>query len=463
MHEVIMPKLGLTMESGKIEKWHKKEGDKVEAGDILFEVMTDKVSLEVESYHSGILKKILRSEGEEVPVTEVVAYIGEKDEEVPSTDNALSRKKTEEIEEKKDEEGAEVMKIESSIKESGQEEDIEKIIISPLAKKLAIENNIDMSNIKGSGPRGRIIKEDILTYLESRKGDANQRIRISPLARKTASELGIDWKVEKITGSGLEGRIVKDDILSFVKLRQKAKTSIYPAAKEAKIKSSSKLAGIRKVIAQRMSLSKSTIPHIILNAKADATNLIDLKEKLKDIMAKKYGVKITYTDFILKAAALSLREYLEVNSSFVDDVFTVYKDINVGLAISIEDGLIVPTIFGTDKLELSDIARKRTELVEKARSAKLSLEEISNGTFTVTNLGMYGIRSFSAIINPPQAAILAVGEIYQEPAVVGSRIEARWFVEFSLARDHRIVDGALGARYLQKLVEFIENPIMLVI
>jgi len=223
------------------------------------------------------------------------------------------------------------------------------------------------------------------------------------------------------------------------------------------------LTGIRKTIAQRMSQSKSTIPHIVLNVKSDATNLIDLREKLKDIMAKKYGVKITYTDFILKAAALSLREYLEVNSSFVSDVFTVYEDINVGLAISIEDGLIVPTIFGTDKLELPEIARKRTELVEKARGAKLSLEEISNGTFTVTNLGMYGIRSFSPIINPPQAAILAVGEIYQEPAIVGSRIEARWFVEFSLACDHRIVDGALGARYLQKLVEFIENPIVLVI
>ena len=304
------------------------------------------------------------------------------------------------------------MKKRSSIKESGQEEDTERIIISPLAKKLAIENNIDISNIRGSGPRGRIVKEDIL---------------------------------------------------SFAKLRQKAETPIYPAAKEAKIKSSSKLAGIRKVIAQRISLSKSTIPHIILNAKADATNLIDLREKLKDTMAKKYGVKITYTDFILKAAALSLREYPGVNSSFVDDEFTVYEDINVGLAISIENGLIVPTIFGTDKLELPDIARKRMELVEKARGTKLSLEEISNGTFTVTNLGMYGIRSFSPIINPPQAAILAVGEIYQEPAVVELRIEARWFVEFSLACDHRIVDGALGARYLQKLVEFIENPIMLVI
>ena len=158
-----------------------------------------------------------------------------------------------------------------------------------------------------------------------------------------------------------------------------------------------------------------------------------------------------------------MMKYLGVNSSFVDDEFTVYEDINVGLAISIEDGLIVPTIFRTDKLELPDIARKRTELVKKARGTKLSLEEISNGTFTVTNLGMYGIRSFSAIINPPQAAILAVGEIYQEPAVVESRIEARWFVEFSLTCDHRIVDGALGARYLQKLVEFIENPIMLVI
>jgi len=187
MHKVIMPKLGLTMESGKIERWHKKEGDRVEAGDVLFEVMTDKVFLEVESYNSGILKKILHGEGEEVPVTEVVAYIGEKDEKVPSAETKLSREKTEEME--KDKEEAEVMKTGASIKESSRKEDTERIIISPLAKKLAIENNVNISTLKGSGPHGRIIKEDILNYLESRKGDVNKKIKISPLAKKQLPSL----------------------------------------------------------------------------------------------------------------------------------------------------------------------------------------------------------------------------------------------------------------------------------
>ena len=476
MHEVIMPKLGLTMESGKIEKWHKKEGDKVEEGDILFEVMTDKVSLEVESYNSGILRKILKVEGDEVPVTEPVAYIGEKDEKIPDvpsqtpagdikTDVSVTaavsgeEKSSAATEPSADTAGA------NSIAKDPEAAD-GRIKISPLARKIAGEKNIDINTVKGSGPRGRIVKEDIDKILaDVKKADTSeQRIKISPLARKTAKDIGIDWKTERIPGSGPGGRIIKEDIVAYNKGRVKAVPLGAEVSGSMRIRSSVKLEGIRKVIAQRMSLSKSTIPHIVLNAKADATNLMQFREQLKEGVLKKHEVKITFTDLILKATALALRDNIEINSSFQGDDHIIYEDVNVGMAISIDEGLIVPTIFSCDNLEIVDIARKRIDLIGKARSSKLALEEIQGGTFTVTNLGMFGIRNFSAIINPPQAAILAVGEIYEEPAVInGGKIGIRSFMDLSVSCDHRIIDGAVGARFLQNIVELIENPAMLVI
>ncbi len=403
MHEVIMPKLGLTMESGRIEKWHKKEGDRVEVGEVLFEVMTDKVTIEVESYNEGILLKILKSEGEEVPVTEVVAYIGEKNEKVP---------------------------------QSG-------------LKQKAVEKN------QGAG-----VKETSRDMDEARKipGISKKRVSISPLARRTAEKMGIDYSREEITGSGPGGRIVKEDIIAYSKIKQKTKKEAAVSSEAIVVKSSARLTGLRKVIAERMVYSKSTIPHIVLNAKADVTKLTDLKEKLKEELIKKYNIKITYTDFVLKAAATALRKNLEVNSTFSDENYIIYDEVNVGLAISVEGGLMVPTIFNCDKLEIIDIARKRIELLGKAGEGKLSLEEISNGTFTVTNLGMYGIRSFSPIINPPQAAILAVGEIYTEPVLVGGKAKPGFFMNLSVSCDHRIIDGAIGAGFLKTIVGLLKYP-----
>jgi len=476
MHEVIMPKLGLTMESGKIEKWHKKEGDKVGEGDVLFEVMTDKVSLEVESYNSGILRKILKGEGEEVPVTEVIAYIGEKDEKIPDapsqapageTGTDTSGAAAASVDEKSTiiaEPSVDTLAPTSPVKQPEPADG--RIKISPLARKIAGEKNIDISTVKGSGPRGRIVKEDIEKIIADveKAGTSRERIKISPLARKTAKEMGIDWKTERISGSGPGGRIIKEDIIAYNKSGAKSVPAGAAAPGSMRIRSTVKLEGIRKIIAQRMSLSKSTIPHIVMNAKADATNLIQFREQLKEGVLKKYEVKITFTDLILKATALALRDNIDVNSSLQGEDHIIYEDVNVGMAVAVEEGLIVPTIFSCDNLEIVDIARKRIDLIGKARSSKLTLEEIQGGTFTVTNLGMFGIRNFSAIINPPQAAILAVGEIYEEPAVInGGKIGIKSFMDLSVSCDHRIIDGAVGARFLKNIVELIENPAMLVI
>jgi pyruvate dehydrogenase E2 component (dihydrolipoamide acetyltransferase) len=447
------------MESGKIEKWHKKEGDQVETGDILFEVMTDKVSLEVESYNSGILRKIVKTEGDEVPVTEIVAYIGAEDEEIPESAGTAA-KAPEAI---KEEPAAPAPEKETAAPQAEPAATAdERIKISPLARKIAAKNNIDISQVSGTGPRGRIVKEDIEKLISSSGPVGKQRIKISPLARKTAKDLGIDWKTVQIPGTGPGGRIVKDDVVAFSKEAPKAAPA--PAVPGTLTeRSRTELTGMRKVIAERMSLSKSTIPHLVLNAKADATNLIQFREQLKESVQKKYDIKITFTDMILKATALALRENIDINSSLQDNEIIIYEDVNVGMATSVEDGLIVPTLFACDTMSIVDIARKRIELIEKARNNKLGLDEISNGTFTVTNLGMFGIRNFTAIINPPQAAILAVGEIYQEPAAVEDKIEIRSFMDISVSGDHRIIDGAKGAVFLKYIVELIENPALLVL
>jgi pyruvate dehydrogenase E2 component (dihydrolipoamide acetyltransferase) len=434
MHEVIMPKLGLTMETGTIEKWHKKEGDKIEVGDVLFEVMTDKVSLEVEAYNSGYLRKILKAAGEEVPVTEVIAYIGEANEKIP------------EVSQVKPDAGTTVS---AEVKE-----------IKPSAGTAGIieATSIDESRLKISPQSVQV-------------SAAEERIKISPLARNLAKEMGIDYTKHLIKGSGPGGRIVKEDILAFVEAQKvKTKLTSVPAAAgepspggEIKIKSSTPLKGIRKIVAERMTYSAQSIPHIMLNVVPNVDQLVALRERLKDKVYTMYQVKITVTDFIIKLCAAVLEEQPIINSSFQNNNHVMYEDINIGLAVAIDEGLIVPTIYNTNKLSIFEIAKKRTELVEKARANKLALAEISNGTFTISNLGMFGIRTFTSIINPPQGAILSVGEVYTAPAFINGKIEARSFMEISVAVDHRIMDGAIAAKFLQRFVELIENPVLLVI
>ncbi len=417
MFEVIMPKLGLTMETGLIEKWLKKEGDKVEEGDILFEVMTDKVSLEVESYNKGILRKILRVEGEEVPVTEVVAYIGEADEEMPDKKEASLSDKASAAEEKTD---------------TTKEEKVER-----------------------AGPAPQ----------EEQAETSKKKIFITPLAKKKAKELGIDYVQEAIKGSGPRGRIVKEDILSLARsARPQAPLSKGPDGLGAlpAIYSVTDLKGTRKIIANKMTLSKQTIPHIIISAVANVSDLKLLREKANIHAGNLFGLKITYTDYIIKAASLALRSNIGLNSSLSEDKMRIYDDINIGLAVASDDGLVVPVIYQADSLCLTSIAQRRAEIIEKAKKKSLKMQDISGGTFTISNLGMYRIRSFTAIINPPQSSILTIGEIYKDTFVdEDDNIGVGHFMNLSVAVDHRIVDGADAAKFMHALVQLIENPFIL--
>ncbi|MEI7615979.1 MAG: dihydrolipoamide acetyltransferase family protein [Actinomycetota bacterium] len=467
MYEVLMPKMGETMETGTIEKWRKQEGDKVEKGDILYDLATDKVSLEVESFYSGFLKKIVKAQGIEVPIMEVIAYIGEKDEKLPDTAGSIKEQPVPELA-KTQQIKADAAVLDVSGRETANTtvspEESERVPVSPIAKNMALASGIDISKVKGSGPSGRIIKEDIeaLISLKSR----GERIFISPFAKKIANEAGIDYESAQIKGTGPEGRIVKADIDAYLiaaKAAPKKAETITSVSEAVRVLSVTPLKGIRKIIAERMVESKQNIPHVMMYAVCDVSNIISLRTRLKDKIEKTHGIKITYTDFLAKIAAAALSEFGDINSSLQNNNFIVYSDINIGIAVSANNSLIVPTIHNVDKLGIIGIAMKRTELVEKGRAGKLSLDEISNATFTISNLGMYGVRSFTAIINPPQGAIMMVSEMYEAPVVINGKIEIRTCMEIGVAVDHRIIDGALGAQFLQRVKEFVENPEMLML
>ena len=372
--EIIMPKLGQTVEESIVGKWMKNEGDNVEKGDVLLEVTTDKATLEVESFAKGVLRKIIHKEGDVVPVLAVIGYTASSmDEELPENPPEQLHE-----EEKKEEEETSVAEPVSEVR----------IKISPLAKRLAKEKGIDVTKVNGTGPGGRIVKEDVLAFGGAAVG-------------------------EKI------------------------------AAKTIQLK------GMRKVIAERLQESFQTIPHFYLSTEIDMTECVKIRAEKSP--------KPAFNDIIIKASALAISENPEINSSFKGDSIEIIGDINIGLAVAVDDGLIVPVIRNADKLAISDISKNRDELVKKARDGKLLPSDYEGGTFTISNLGMFEIDNFSAIVNPPQSAILAIGRIKQKPVIIDGNIGIRSMMQVTCSFDHRCIDGALGAKFLQKVKEYLEN------
>ena len=454
MYELTMPKLGLDMEAGVILSWSKKEGDPVAKGEVLLNVETDKVTMDIESPQAGYLRKILRPAGAQVKVNEVIAYIGELQETLPASPV-----------------------LQESVAPIPTQVSV--IPITPAAKEIAQQHGVDVAQLTGTALGGRIGRADVERYLAQTTPDkAARRLKISPAARKVCRELGIAVQTAAaIPGSAPNGRILRADVLAYFEKQQaKAAAQTVPpplgtaqkptdmaAPQGINVRTATPLTGIRKVIAERMSRSKQTIPHIVLNAKADATDLIAFRARLNAKVHRVYGVKLTYTDMLLKICASALREHREINVALHEQTCFTYEDINIGFAVAVGNNLVVPTLYHCDKLSLLEIARQKAALVAKAQQGTLQLADVSHGTFTLTNLGMFRIRSSAPIINPPQAAILAVGEIYQAPAAVNNAICIRSFLELSLACDHRLIDGVAGAKFMQCMVELLEDPEMLML
>jgi len=451
--EVVLPALGLTVEKGKILKWIKKEGETVTKGDSLYEVEADKVTTEVESPASGVLRKILIPEGVEVPILTVVAVITDEKEKLPEKYLTMVTAKPE----KKEEPELPRIQEPSVLVTSGPTE----VKAPPAARKMAKDRGVDLFSIRGSGPGGTILVKDVESFLR-RGGQAGARVLATPTARKLAEREGI--ALASVQGTGISGRVMKADV---VEARAGAKSGgPKPARISAKPLSVSKyqlgqiipMNSIRKVIAKRMVQSKFSAPHIYFFNDVDMEKLLILREEILAEFEENEGIRISINDFIIKAVALTLREYPVVNSMVSGEEIRIFPEINVGLAVAMEDGLIVPAVPRADQLGLGEIARCRADMVDRARQAKLTIEEMERGTFTISSLAQFDITFFTAILNPPQSGILTVGKVEEKPVVRNGQVVIRRIMREGLSVDHRIIDGAVAAQFLQSLKKKLENP-----
>lgn len=429
---IVMPKLGLTMSEGTISNWKKQEGDAIKQGDVLFEVETDKLTNEFQAINEGILRKILVKEGT-VPVLAPVAIVGTADEDIT---NLLKEAGAGTTEPEKTAVKAEVSKAEAQAAAPGG-----RVKVSPRAKKLAQDLGIDINLVTGTGPEGSVTENDIKNYSEQPK----QEKKISPTAAVVADSLGVDTnKINKDT------RIMKDDVIKF-KLSEELEK--YAAPQEFR----KPMSGMRKVIAKRMLESKQTSPTVTFNIKVDTTAMKQLREELKD------SFKVSYNDILVKILSKVLLEFPLLNCSLENNEIITRNYVNMGVAVALPEGLLVPVVKYANVKGIKEISQEIKAMAEKAKTNELSPDELKGGTFTISNLGMYGIESFSPIVNQPEVAILGVNAIREETVIVNGEIKIKPLMGLSLTADHRVVDGAVAAAFLAKLKEYIEKPGMLLL
>jgi len=454
---VIMPKLGFNMEEGKLVKWHKKEGDSIKKGDTFFEITTDKTNIEIESTADGVVRKLLVQEGETVPVTLPVAIIGGADEDITEilqeAEAKLGRKTEEAGPEPEKEQGSEAdaaapapEKTETTLK------------LTPRARKLVAEQNLNLAemDIKGTGFEGGITERDILRHIQSGK------VKATPVAQKLAAAEGVD--LSKVSGTGVNQKIMKADVQRSIE-EKGAGQPLY-ASREMPFKElleTIPYEGMRKIIGDRLSHSKFTTPHLYFTISVDVSQLYKLREQIRKLIE----TKVSLNDMIIGGTARALVKNPMLNSSLENDKIVLYKSVNIGVAVALENGLVVPVVRNAHEKKLSEIASTTRELIAKARANKLIPYEYNGGTFTISNLGMYGIENFTAIINPPETAILAVSSVKKTPVIVSrggeDTIEIRPIMKMTLSVDHRIIDGAVAAKFLNDLKDLLENPMKFLI
>lgn len=450
--KVTLPLLGQTMEEGTIIKWFKKEGDRVEKEEPLLEVMTDKANMEVESPESGVLLKIVAQEDETVPVKGLIAILGEPGEDISAllaeagaAGEAPAAPAEAPAEEKKVAEPS-APAAAAAAPAGGR------VAASPRARRLAEEHGIDLAQLApGSGPGGRIIEKDVLRAIESGVAAAPPAPAATPLAAKVAEEKGVD--LAAVSGSGPGGKIRREDVEAA------AAPAAVPLAPRVPLGGVIPFAGLRKAVADNLEKSARAVIPVTLTMGVDMTEATRMREQLKPVYEKKHGVKLSFTDIVIKAVARAIEDYPIMNSSLEGDQIRIHDGVHVCVAVAVPDGLLAPVVRDANLKPLWAISAEVRDLAERGRSGRLGPSELSGGTFTVTNLGAYGVEHFNAIINPPQCAILAVCAIQKKPVVVeGDRIEVRPMMNLCLTFDHRIVDGAPAAEFLAHLKNLLENP-----
>jgi pyruvate dehydrogenase E2 component (dihydrolipoamide acetyltransferase) len=443
MPEIQMPKLSDTMTEGTLISWKKKKGDQVSAGEVLAEIETDKATMEWESPEDGTLTEIYVEEGGKVNVGDKIAFIGGEGEEAPKEEAPAQKKE-------KQPEPAEQ-------KEKAPEAETEKP--APAQKK----------EIEAAPPQQTKPVEAGAPPAPKKEKPEEARVKASPVARRTAAELGVD--LSSVKGTGPEGRITETDVRAAAKSaplgadRGRAKGESKPApsikpGESARIQ----LSGMRKIIAQRLVESLGPVPHFYLEIDVNAGPLMEAREELKSAGEGADAAKITVNDLVLKAAVQAAVKVPRANASFDGDAIVQYADIDLGIAVAIEEGLLTPVIRAAQNKSLREISETAKDLAHRARNKRMKPEEFQGGTFTVSNLGGMGIDSFSAVINPPQGFILAVGKVTKVPVIDdGDQIVVGHRMSLTMSCDHRVIDGALGAEYLKELRHLLENPALLMV
>jgi len=422
--EIVMPKLSDTMEDGKILRWLKKEGDYTTKGEVIAEIETDKADMELEAFSSGILSKIFFQEGETVPVGVVIAVLGEKDVVASAPEKAkavLEKPPVVVVGDTGDEPCCTV-----PLKEEEEEKELkgkktfpgnkgEKLKISPAARKIVEQEGINAVHLEGSGPGGRIVKEDVEKYLKSRSEKEEPRT--------------VELKAEK------RDAVITDELIELTK--------------------------IRASIGKRMTQSKQTIPHFYVTREVNMGEAVKLIDALNQ--RDESDEKVTYNDLVIKACGLALREHPQLNGFFEQKGPVFKQEINIGLVVALKVGLLVPIVKNADKLTLKEISITAKGLRERILKRESTPDDLTGGTFTISNMGMFGVDEFSAIINPPQVAIMAVAAIRDIPVIKEGKVQPGKIMKITLSADHRALDGLIVARFLQKVKELLENPITLVL
>jgi len=423
---ILMPKLSDTMTEGVVAEWHKKVGDDVESGELLAEIETDKATMEFESFYDGKLLYIGIEQGQAAPVNNILAIIGEEGEDIDKIladskkgeeKEDSSESKEEAPEPKPEEEEEEKPAADSNAQETTSAPtaqsngDGERIFASPLAKKLAKDKNIDLSNVNGSGENGRIVKRDIENYKPSDK------------------------------------------------LQNSAKNTVATGATLTESYTDTNISQMRKTIAKRLAESKFTAPHFYLTLDIDMDNAMTQRSAVN----ANEGMRVSFNDMVIKACAIALRKHPAVNSAWLGDKIRKYDHINIGVAVAVEDGLLVPVVRFADTKGLMTIGAEVREFAQKAKEKKLQPQDWEGNTFTISNLGMYNIEEFTAIINPPDSCILAIGAIKQVPVVKDGQVVPGNVMRVTLSCDHRVVDGVTGSEFLNTFKSYMENPMMMLV
>lgn len=433
---ITMPKWGLTMKEGKITKWFKQEGDPVKKGEELFEVETEKITNKVEAVASGILFQIVVTMGTTVPVGTIVAIIAELGEQPKRIEGVQM---------------SEVVGAAATLPcglVPSEESRAEKFVLAtPAARRLAKELGIDLAKVPGTGPGGQVREADVTKYFE----EGPPPPKISPLAKEIAKQAGLD--LSTITGTGERGKITKEDVERALGIRTREE--------ESKPIQSIPFTGMRKTIADNMYASLHNTAQLTVFAEVDVTEIVRFRDLVREEYKKNEEVRVSFTDIVILATSRALKHFPMMNSALVGDKILLHDVVHMGIAVALPEGLIVPVLRDADRKGLLQIARESRELARKAREGTLTVDEVTGGTFTITNVSMFEVDGFTPILRPPETGILGVGRIKEKPAVCNREIAIRSMMFLSLTFDHRVIDGAPANAFLETVARYLQHPMLI--